>query len=600
MNRTGVALAWALVLLPAVARAQALNGAAEWTVARGSNRSDGSRYDNNSFWQGYTLGYDSAIWDPRLLKYSTEISFRTNSINAGNTDTSTLRGRQHDLGYRLGASLFAARSFPFFIQATRSSIGESGDYPSSSGIRGGITPLPGAPLPDFQTLTRSLSLGWQVNAANLPRIEVGYSTGSSALRGGPYEAEQHDSDFHAGVFKETDRARHALRYQRNSFENAISQVFNQRLSDLSYDFGATLPKRSRATVRAGRRTSFSLFDLPSQVVDPGTGGYPVASRGAFSTLYALGSLTYEPTGRVSLDLTGAVDQQDAAEATTTARLASVSARYEAARGLSLTALGTSGTRGQLVGDVSTTVFTRSGQVGLDYRARVRWLDASVGVLRGRGLSQTPEGRIGSLRSASQQAGLSMSPGWFNLTMGYEQSRNEDEILDYGNYSIERTHAGIQAQTGSVLLSGSWEHALVSRGRGESLATNLQDVVTASASRQFGRDTQVAAHAGGFSTHTRSGFDRAQFAGASIESQLRRSLHLSAWVRKELTTATETGLDQKNFTWLAQMEYRLRFFRFALEYRKNDQDLRYGTLMTPYQFRGRQLLLRVTRKFGFTF
>ena len=600
MKCLGLCLACALVLSPALARAQVVNGVAEWTVARGSNTSNDVGYDNDAFWQGYTLGYDSALWDPRLLTYNAEVSFRTNSVNFGSNDATVQEGRQNDLGYRLGATLFPARSFPFFIQATRSNVGESGGYPSSSGIRGGVAVPPGAPIPDFQTLNKSLALGWQVNAARLPRIELGYRTGSSVIHGGPYQAEQHDSDLHAGVFKETDGTRQALRYQKTSFENVISQVFNQRLSDLSYELGATLPKRSRATVRAGRRSSFSLFDLPPQTVDPGTGAYPLSTRGEFQTVYAIGSLTYEPSGRLSVDVTGSADRQDGMDATTTAQLASASGRYEAVRGLSLSALATGGTHGQVVGDVPTTVFTRSGQIGADYRARARWLDASAGVTRGRGLNQTPEGRIGSLRAASEQVGFSISPRGISLSAGFEHSRNEDEILDYGNFSVERTHASVQGQAGPIALAATWEHSFVERGRGETFATNLQQVFTLSASHRVGRDTQVTAQAGGFSNRTQFGFDRAQFAGASVESQLRRSLHASAWIRQELTTATETGLDQTTFAWLAQLEYRLRLFLFSIEYRQNDQDLQYGTLVAPYQFRGHQLLLRISRKFGLRF
>ena len=47
--------------------AQAINGAAEWTVSSGSSTSNGQPYSNNSFWQRYSAGWTSSLIDPRLL-----------------------------------------------------------------------------------------------------------------------------------------------------------------------------------------------------------------------------------------------------------------------------------------------------------------------------------------------------------------------------------------------------------------------------------------------------------------------------------------------------------------------------------------------------
>jgi len=590
-------LACAVVLVPALAGAQVIAGSAAWTLGRGSNESNGQPSQNNSFWQDYTLGYTGSLLDARLLKYNAEIAFRTNSLNSGGVDYSQ-QGNQRDLGYKLGASLFPARPFPFFIQASRDTIDESGNYPSSSGIRGGIAVPPGVPTPDFRTRNTSLSAGWQLSVPSLPRIDVGYRKGHSIVTGGPYLAEQRDEDLHLGVSKETARTQHALRYQWTTYENQVSQAFNQRLSDLEYVFGATLQRRSRASVRVGRRTSLSLFDVAVPAGNQDTGAYTPPSRGEVGTTYLVGTINVEPNRRLSLDFTGTFDRQDASLVTTDAKLASATANFEALPGLSLNATGTFGERGQQLGRDTISVITRSGLAGVSYRARVRWLDAGVQYAAGAGTNTTVEGQLGHTGSWAGQANLSASSRWFSVSGGYGRSNNTDDILDYGNFRYERGHAAVQGQAGRVLLNGSWEELLIERGRGLTFARERQRIVTATASLRVGRDSLLSANAGGFRSDIESGRDRSVFAGAAFESQLWRALHLVLWSRLGNTSATQTGLDQRALNAFAQLEYRLRFFNFALEYRYNDQDLLSGDLANPIKFRGHQMLLRITRKFGF--
>jgi hypothetical protein len=591
-------LACAVVLVPALAGAQVVAGSAAWTLGRGSNESGGQPSQNNSFWQDYTLGYTGSLLDARLLKYNAEIAFRTNSLNSGGVDYSQ-QGNQRDLGYKLGASLFPARPFPFFIQASRDTIDESGNYPSSSGIRGGIAVPPGVPTPDFRTRNTAFSTGWQLSVPSLPRIDVGYRKGHSLVTGGPYSAEQRDEDLHLGVSKDTARTQHALRYQWTTYENQVSQAFNQRLSDLEYVFGATLQKRSRASVRAGRRTSLSLFDVAVPAGNQDTGAYTPPSRGEVGTTYLVGTINVEPNGRLSLDFTGTFDRQDGSLVTTDAKLASATANFEALPGLSLNATGTFGERGQQLGQGTITVITRNGLAGASYRARVRWLDAGVQYAAGAGTNTTVEGQVGRTTSWAGQANASASSQWFAVSGGYGRSNNTDEILDYGNFRYERGHAAVQGQAGRVLLNGSWEELLIERGRSLTFARERQRIVAATASLRVGRDSLLSAHAGGFRSDIESGRDRSLFAGAAFESHLWRALHLALWGRLGETTATQTGLDQRALNALAQLEYRLRFFNFALEYRYNDQDLLSGDLANPIKFRGHQMLLRITRKFGFT-
>jgi hypothetical protein len=444
-----------------------------------------------------------------------------------------------------------------------------------------------------------LSAGWQLSAPNLPRVDIGYRKGHSVVTGGPYAAEQRDEDLHVGISRDTTRTRHAFRYQRTAFENRVSQAFDQRLNDLEYEFGAALPKRGRATMRVGRRTSLSLFDVALPVGDPDTGAYRPPSRGEVGTTYLVSTFSIEPTGRLSLDVTGTLDRQDASQVTTAARLASASAHYEVFHGLSLNAAGTFGQRGQELGTDTITVVTRSGLAGASYRARVRWLEGSFEYAAGAGSSTTLDGQMGHTRTWSGQANLSASSRWLSLSGGYGRSRSSDDILDYGNLRYERGHAAVQGQAGRVILNGSWEELLIERGRDLTFARDRQRIFTATASLRVRRDSLLSANAGGFRNDIESGRDRTLFVGASFESQLWKALHLTIWGRRGETTATQTGLDQRALSGFAQLEYRLRFFNFALEYRYNDQDLWSGDLANPYKFRGHQMLLRVTRKFGFT-
>jgi hypothetical protein len=317
------------------------------------------------------------------------------------------------------------------------------------------------------------------------------------------------------------------------------------------------------------------------------------------TTYFVGTFSTEPSRRLSLDLTGTFDRQDTSLVTTDARLASATAHFEALPGLSLNATGIFGERGQELGQGSITVRTRSGLAGASYRARVRWLEAGVQYTAGAGTNTTVEGQVGKTGSWAGQASLSASSRWLSVSGGYGRSKNWDDILDYGNTRYERGHVAVQGQAGRVLLNGSWEEALIERGKALTLARDRQRIFTATASLRVAHDSLLSANLGGFRNDTESGRDRSLFGGAAFESHLWRDLHLALWGRLGNTTATQTGLDQRALSAFAQLEYRLRFFNFALEYRYNDQDLLSGDLANPIKFRGHQMLLRITRKFGFT-
>ena len=432
---------------------------------------------------------------------------------------------------------------------------------------------------------------------NLPHVEFGYRNSSSEVTGGPYYGEQRDGQLHLGMSQATAHTQQSLRFDRNSFESPVAQAYNQRFDDLNYEFGATLSNRFHASARVGRRNQFSVFEVPS---DPGNGngdGYRPPLRGDVSTIYSVTTLSYQPWRRLGFDMSGSFDRQRAAGASTDARVATGSTRLDLVRGLSVTALGTYGDRGQIVGNVPLTVRTKTGLAGVTYRAGVSWLQGSVGYNMGGGTNTTPDGQVGRVRSEAGQAGLSISIKGVGLSGGYERSKADDEILDFGNYAIERSNAAVNTQAGRLNLSANAERARVDRGRGATFSTNLQQSVSGNVSLRIGRESQVSASVGGFQNRGTYGDDRALFAGVGLESQIAKGLHLSAWIRQGDMVASLTHLDQKTLYSFASLEYRLRQFNLAAEYRNSQQNLMTSDLADPYNFRGHQVLLRLSRRFG---
>jgi hypothetical protein len=327
-----------------------------------------------------------------------------------------------------------------------------------------------------------------------------------------------------------------------------------------------------------------------------TDAYQAPVRGASDTAYAVTSINFEPWRRLSFDGMGSYDRQRSGGASTDASLASGSARFEVVRGLSLNAMGYFGRRGQIVARVPITVMTKTGLAGATYHAGARWLQGSVGYSAGAGSNSTPEGRTGEMQSWSGHANLSASFKYAGLSGGYENSGNRDEILDFGNFALERTHAAIQTQAGRFNVTGSAERSRIDRGRGVTYSATLQESFAVSISCRPGRDMQVTADAGGFRNETTFGHDRAMFGGVAYEAQLLPALHLSAWVRYGDARASVTQLDQATLHGFAQLEWRLRQFSLALEYRQSEQRLATSDVTAPYYFKGRNLQIRVSRKF----
>ena len=340
-----------------------------------------------------------------------------------------------------------------------------------------------------------------------------------------------------------------------------------------------------------------MFEVPSSSGGENGDVYRPPMRGDVSTIYTVSTLSYQPWRRIGFDVSGSVDRQRAAGASTDARVATGSTRLDLFRGLSLTALGTYGDRGQIVENVPITVRTKTGLASATYRAGVRGLQGSVGYSVGGGSNTTPEGQTGTVKSEAGTAGLSISIKGVGLSGGYERSKARDDILDFGNYAIERSHAAANTQAGRVTLNASAERARVDRGRGATFSTNLQESVSGNVSLRIGRNSQVSANVGGFQNQGTFGNDRAVFAGVGLESQLAKGLHLSAWVRQGEMLSSLTRLDQKTAYGFASLEYRLRQFNLAVEYRNSQQTLMTSDLADPYSFRGHQVMLRLSRRFG---
>jgi hypothetical protein len=603
MHRVTWLIVVALSAWPVVATAQSsVSGSAEWSVAQTDNVTDTQANSNGAFWQNYAVGLHSWLFDPRILKYDSEVTFRTNRQNATASNLADQQGRQRDLGFRLGAFLLPSGAFPFFVQASRMFTGTSGELTFSNPVPGAMAA--GTPLNAFETEDRRLSLGGQLKVPGWPRAEVAFQRGDAIVTGGAERAEQRNDDLSGSVTRETSRTRHSVRYQRTGYEYALAQSFSQRVDNLDYDFAATWPGHLQLNARAGMRGTAVTSSLVAPPLDPGDRPYapPPATDGRSDTHYATGGISYEPNARFAVRLNGVIDQQRAAINATSARLATGVVHAEVVRGLSLNAEATSGQRGQIIGGVATDVTASNGVAGITYSGGPRWLNGTLTANAGRGINYTPDGARGETRSSAREASLSSSMGWFALGAGYQRMMSQDAILDYGNFLSERRRASFTVQSARLSLNASGDRVLSDRGLGETFARHRQDTLTATLTARLWHEVMLTGTAGGFrttyATAAGDGIDQALFWGGGLQSTLRRSLRIMAWVRSEDTTATSTHFDQRGLSGLARLEYRLRTLNFAVEYRHNYHLLQYGGAPVPTMFRGHQYRFSLMRQFGF--
>ena len=582
------------LLWPSDGWTQQVSGLAAWTVGSGASRFESQSNPNAGVSQHYVLGTDWSFIDGRLMKLNTQGSFRTNALTNGSKGA-VRSGDQRSIGYSLGAALFPQRAFPLTVQATRDIIDESADYPSSGAVRGGVTLPSGVSLPAFQTITRALSANWRLKTGRLPQVDLNYAKGRTDTAGSVYSAGQQQRSLHANIEKDTGRVRNVIRFDRAATDSLMTSTYRQRNNDIAYEFGALMGARSRLRVDSGRRRSYSLYDLPAAVVGPAATPYSVPSSGDSETRYVTSSVTFEPAPRFSIDATGSLDRQEAAPAATSARLVTASARAEVGGGLSLDASGTYGGRDQVIGDRMITVSTRSGQAGSTFRAGPHWLEGSMAYRHGIGMNQTPEGVQGDTQTWAAQAALSSTIRWVGLSLGRDRSRARDDLLEYGNAEVRRDRAALQVQAGRLSLQGTWDDALVDRGRGTTFARLWQRTSSGTASLRVTRGATLTASGGTFTNVGLSGGDRSQFWGGAVNIEPATGLHLSGWLRQERIATTRPRLDRTGLGWMGLAEYQLRDFTMALEYRRIDDRLRSDLQADRYRFQGRQLNLRISRR-----
>lgn len=601
--RAVVVVACAVLPWATAAGAQTtVDGSAEWTYNTNSSQSNDQANSNAAFLQNYALGLSSSLFDPRVLKFNTEGLFRTSRLTSGGTLQPDGQGHQNDVGYKVGASLLPASAMPFFVQASRTISNSQGDLGPTNPVRSGMIAPTGAPPVDFESLNKTLNLGWQIGLGALPRVELGYREGSSVVTGGGYQAEQSDRDLSARVSKDTARTRQSFRFQQTDFTTQLSQTFSQHLNNLDYDFGADLTSKLHLVSHTGRRSTFARSPFAPTLVDGSSGAYqPPPSLGQANADYAMAGVNFEPTPRFGVRFDGSVDRQTGGDASTTAKLATMSSHLEVVKGLRLTGSGTSGVRGQLVNNSPTDVNTRSAVAGANYQATFGWFTGSVGATRGMGRNITRDGRPGSLESWSREASVSTAFPWISLGAGYERALNHDDILDFGNYDSERLRASAQSGSGRLALAANADQARIERGAGETYASNVQRTVSGTASLRVRHEGFLSATGGGFENDYRlvtgAGRDQTLFWGVSARAVV-RTLTLTATVRSEAAVASQTGFDQKAINGNARLEYRIRLLHVAVEYREGNSRLVYAALPSPDAMRGRQVRISVIRQFGF--
>ena len=589
----GIWVAGLLLAFPIQTAAQVVNGTADWTYGRSIFDAGEQSTVDKSFAQSYTFGYRSIVWDPRFLEYTAEVTFQKTGLTFGGQ-----KGRSSNTGYNLGASLFQGRPFPLSVSASRSFGGESGNFPTATPVRGGVVLPPGAAMPQFKTRVSTLGVNWQLDTKGFPRTELAYRKGSSGASVGDLKVEQRDSTLSASMAGETARTRNTLRLHRAAFDNLAAQEFKQRQTDLNFESLATLGRRTKGNVRAGYRGTYSLFDTPPQFTDIGRGASLPPSSGGFGQYYAAGGVSYQGGRALFTDVTTSYDRSKWDQGSAGSLLLLSSTRYEPLRGLTLSATGTYGLRGQEVGGSPLTVLTRTVQGGVGYNLPLRRIQISLGAERGAGWhggTTSPSGRSDSWTGRASAG--SSAHWWVELSLGYERARSTDELFAFGNFWIDRTRASARSRTlGRLHLDASWERSTVERGIRDTFSRTEFLSSNGGAQVDLGRGRRLSLTGGDFRNRTAYGTDSNQFYGLSYESYLFKALRLSITARREAVALR--AVEQTGYYTIAQAEYRLRLFTFAVEHRYTNLNLAVSTRADRYMFTGNQVLIRVSRRFGF--
>jgi hypothetical protein len=590
-----VVVAGVLLVVPAVSVAQTIDGAADWGWGRSMYGTGDERTTNGAFTQGYTLGYRSAFWDPRFLTYTGELTFNRNALMFGQQGSLS-----QQTGFKASANLFATRPFHGSIHTSRGTGAESASYPQSTVERSGLTLPPGS-VPELNVGRSEFGINWQVAAAkSLPRIEVSYQNGSTTVGAGSLEAVQNQNSVQALVAREGPHVSHTLRYQRDGFDNAVSQALRQRYGELSYELVARANDRTFSSVRAGRRTTFSLFDVPPRFTDIGVDGYHPPPSGQVDLLYGLATLTHQAPAGISADVSVGYNEEQSASVGTSALLATATTRYQPLTGVTLHASGTYGERGQDVSGTRLVVLSRGIATGAAYTLTRRLLRGGIGCEAGRGWSTSDQGLDGQSRLWSVRAdGGTDVLRILQLGVGYEQGRSLDDLLPLGNQWQERARASARsALTARITVDATHEVASIDRGTSPQVFRTRYTQTMTTTAIQVTRERRVSFTAGRFRNRSFTGDDNNEYVGLSFDGALIGRLRLSLTARRERTISSAADLDQDGYYTAGMLTYRLRLFTFSLEQRTTDLALRTGSRIAPLAFTGNQIMFRVSRKVMF--
>src|SRR5262249_53791491 len=473
-----------LLMSPIAASAQTVNGEADWGYSRSTFRTGPDTTDDGSFTQSYRLGYASSFWDPRFALYSGELTFDKNALTFGSQASGT-----HQTGFNGAMSLFSQRPFRVALHGTRSTGAESANYPDAGLMRGGALPLPPGASPELQTGRSAFGASAVVSTPSAPRVEFSVEQGSSTEAAGPLAAVQQERSLHGLLSKEGVHASHTIRYEYHSAENDVSTAFQQKYSDLTYEFTANTSDRTHANVRAGRRTAVSRLTAP-----PDFSGdfYRPPVSGDIEAYYATATLTHQPNSRLTAEANVGYNDERSSVAGTGALLASTTARVQPFTGLTLRGSGTYGSRRQDFEGARIAVLTRAVGAGADYLVRLRAFHASAGYEAERGWNTNDLHVEGGSRAwrARVEGGVDLF-GVFQLGAGRDRDRAVDQLLVLGNQWQDRTHASLRSVVAQrVFVDYAYEHAVLDRGLELQLFRTRYEQVTGTAMFQVTRERRA--------------------------------------------------------------------------------------------------------------
>jgi len=583
-----------LLLVPGLVAAQTLDGGADWGYGRSTYNTSGDQTTNESFIQAYTLGYRSVLWDPRFLTYTGELTFNRNTLTFGPEE-----GKSQQTGFKASASLFPTRPFRGSLHASRGFGDQSGNLPDSTSARSGLALEPGA-APELRIERTEFGGNWQIASPSLPRIDVSYQESAATVAAGSLEALQRQNMLQAVVAHEGSHLSNTLRYQRNGFDNTASQAFRQSLSDLGYEFVARASDRTWGTVRAGRRTTYSLFDAPPQFTDIGVDGYHPPPGGEVDLYYAQATLSHQAKARgLSGDLNIGFDNERSESGRTAARLGSATARYQPFTGFTVHGTGTYGERGQEMNGARVRVLTRGVVSGAEYTVMTHVVRATAGYEGGRGWNVSDLGVEGTSRM--QRGRFDAASDLLHivqLSAGYERGQSRDDLLPFGNQWQERTHGAARTVLAPrIMIELTAEAAAIDRGVLPQIFRTRYRQEAATASYDLSRQRHLAFTVGRFANRATGGDDTNRYVGFAFNGTLIGQFHMTLTARREHTLSSASRLEQDGYYTIGVIDYRVRLFTFSVEHRYTDLSLSTAARIDPLTFTGNQILFRVGRRFG---